>query len=76
MPRKQLRLPLHHEPALRVPVGGAMCSNCRFYVASGGHYGSCGEPNFTAFYGSPLLPCPPDRFCSDWYVPAVRQPAC
>lgn len=36
-----------------------MCSNCRYYSVKGGRYGTCGEPNYRAFYGTPLILCPP-----------------
>jgi len=73
---KRVTVPLGHRPATRVPAGGAMCSNCRFYSVQGGRYGSCGEPNYRAFYGTPLIPCPPSEFCSDWYEPAMPLPPC
>ena len=53
-----------------------MCANCKFYSVQGGRYGTCGEPNYRAFYGTPLIPCPPTEFCSDWYEPAVPLPLC
>jgi hypothetical protein len=49
--------------------GGASCANCRYYSVQGGKFGSCGEPNYRAYYGTPLIPCPPSEFCSDWYEP-------
>lgn len=55
---------------MAVPHGGSMCANCHFYDSSGGPYGQCHEPNYAAFYLTKLIPCPPDAFCSDWYVPA------
>lgn len=70
------RLPVDHEPALRVPKGGSSCANCKFYVPQAGTYGHCVEPNYIAWAGSTALPCPADEFCSDWYVPTRRLRSC
>jgi hypothetical protein len=67
----KFQLPLAHRPAMAVPKGGSSCSTCRYYHPQGGYFGQCGEPNFKRFYGTTMIPCPADEFCSDWYEPAA-----
>jgi hypothetical protein len=82
MPRVVLRtlpLPADHQPAMHVPQGGSMCANCKFYdptATRNAQYGQCREVNYQAFYGTTAIPCPPDQFCSDWYMPDERLRAC
>lgn len=76
MPAKRVTIPVGHRPAMPVPIGGAMCSNCKFYSEQGGRFGSCAEPNFKAYYSTTLIPCPPNEFCSDWYEPALPVRRC
>jgi hypothetical protein len=63
---------------MAVPKGGSSCANCALYSASAGKFGICLSPHYHQFYGTVLIPCPPDSFCSDWYEPAggFRLPRC
>jgi hypothetical protein len=67
--------PPDHLAAMPVPIGGSMCLNCRFL---GADKQSCKNKDFIAWEGpdkpagSDRLPKPPDRYCSDWYMPASR----
>jgi hypothetical protein len=67
------RLPVHHEPAMRLKKGaGTLCINCRFVAIDLKH---CGHPYYAEFYGTTELPAPADELCSDWYEPAKEKTA-
>jgi hypothetical protein len=60
-------LPLTHEAGMEVPpadLGGAVCENCYFL---GDDRKTCTEINFIRWNGSPKLPKPANRYCSDWF---------
>jgi len=70
-------LPRNHLPAMRVPLPGSSCSNCRFAVSAkdGPH---CSNKNYQDWAGtSELIDITTKRrvmdaqqFCSDWYEPS------
>lgn len=70
-------LPPDHQPGMEVPPGGSMCANCKFLKDPQRRI--CGEPNFIAWKGpnkpagSPVIPLPINRYCSDWYQARRRQ---
>lgn len=75
------QLPPGHEPGVVVPSGpnddgksGARCSTCKFYHPGGSPYGTCGSPDYFAFYGTNWIPVPPHRWCTDWWDAAEQQP--
>jgi hypothetical protein len=71
--KAKYHLPTNHQPAIEVPRGGSMCANCTLYSPKGGQHGSCSAPEYKIYYGTKLLPLPPDRFCSDWYEPIKSE---
>lgn len=44
-----------------------MCANCKFLRDPKGKI--CGEPNFIAWNGGPVIDGEIDAYCSDWYMP-------
>lgn len=68
----KFELPRNHQPGLQVPKGGSCCANCKFYAPVGGRYGSCGNPYYQQWAETPLIPCSPDSWCSDWFEPGVK----
>jgi hypothetical protein len=61
---REIGYPEDHVPALRVPVGGSCCANCRFVSED---KKCCSNHYFRRWHGSDELPWPADRFCSDWW---------
>jgi len=61
---------------MAVPRGGSSCATCVFYSKQGGRFGSCSSGDYYRYYGTSLIPCPPNEFCSDWYEPSVKVRGC
>lgn len=61
-----------HEPAMRVPKGGSICSKCEYLRDD---KKTCRNKNFIAWEspkgdkpaGSDVIPAPIDEYCSDWF---------
>lgn len=66
---KIVKYPPNHKPGMKVPKGGSNCANCKFLKDD---RKSCGEPNFIAWNGSPIIPGQIDSYCSDWYMPKLK----
>lgn len=60
---KKPTYPADHKPALQVPKGGSSCANCKHYDGAG----HCKSPDYKRFYGTDVIPMPPDEWCSDWW---------
>lgn len=56
-------LPADHQLGMKVPRGGSMCANCRFFKAPN----VCGNKAFVEWNGSEKLPAPADEYCCDLY---------
>ncbi len=69
-------LPRDHLPAMRVPLPGSSCANCRFATMTGDGP-RCSSPYYQAWAGTSALIDPltgarvmnPQEYCSDWYMP-------
>jgi RNA polymerase subunit RPABC4/transcription elongation factor Spt4 len=63
-------LPKNHQPGMRVPVGGACCFNCRFYVNNEEKgIEECSNKQWQEWSGMVALPYPSNEYCSDWWEP-------
>lgn len=62
----KFELPANHKPAMKVPHGGACCTNCEYFAGKG----RCNNKYFIEYQGgSSIIPGKPSEFCSDWYEP-------
>jgi len=69
-------LPPDHQPAMRVPLPGSSCANCR-YATIAGDGPRCANPYYQQWAGTSQLIDPvtrrrvmnPQEFCSDWFEP-------
>lgn len=61
----------NHLAGDEVPKGGSMCANCKYLEDAKRRI--CGEKGFIKWQGpnkpagSPVIPLPIDRYCSDFY---------
>lgn len=63
---KKFRLPVDHQPGMKVPKAGASCSTCKHL----GNNATCDAEGFRDWNGSKNIPGgDPTTYCSDWYEP-------
>lgn len=64
----KFHLPKAHSPFMKIPDGSFSCANCRYLKDAKAK--TCGEPNFVAWNGGPVIPADDLRkACSDWFEP-------
>lgn len=60
---RKAEYPANHKPGMKIPKGGSMCANCKFFDGKD----SCKNEYFIKWNGTGKLPAPADEYCSDWY---------
>jgi len=58
-----IEYPPDHNPGMKVPKGGSMCANCKYFDGKD----SCVNKYFIKWNGTGKLPAPANEYCSDWY---------
>lgn len=66
----EYEVPSDHLAAMKVPNGGACCTNCEYWAkGKNGEEGKCLNKMYEKWAGTASIPEDPNEYCSDWWEP-------
>jgi hypothetical protein len=60
----KIEYPSNHKPGIRVPKGGSMCANCKWW---GSEENICNNKYWQEWAETDKVPYPGDEYCCNWW---------